>query len=190
MDHKESTCPEDRTPEELIRSIALEQDRSAFENLFDSYAPRVKAFLVQQRLSVERAEELTQEVFITIWRKAGLFNPDRGRATTWMYTIARNLRLDEARRDKRAQLYEMMEEFEGEEPERPDEIVSGKEHTERVRNAMQELPQEQLEVVKLSFLEGAAHGEIASRLDLPLGTVKSRLRLAMRRLRQSLEDLA
>ncbi|MFM1816211.1 MAG: hypothetical protein RLZ98_2906 [Pseudomonadota bacterium] len=190
MRHQDGISSGPPTPEQLIAAVASEQDKQAFETLFDSFAPRVKAFLIRQGLTAERAEELTQETFITVWRKAPLFQASKGNAVTWIYTIARNMRIDDARRDKRAQLYEVMEEFEPDEPPRPDDIVSGEERAERVRTAMQDLPAEQFEVVQLSFVEGAAHGEIASRLGLPLGTVKSRLRLAMRRLRRSLEDLA
>ena len=99
--------------------------------------------------------------------------------------------VDETRRDKRARLYAMVSEFDVVDPaDRPDDLVNAEEHAKRVRSAMTELPDDQLEVVKCSFVEGAAHSEIAERLGLPLGTVKSRLRLAMCRMRKSLEDLA
>lgn len=190
MEDRDGTPPETASAEQLIEAIGRNQDRQAFERLFDTFAPRVKAFLVRQGTPAERAEELTQDAFITVWRKAPLFDASRGNGTTWIYTIARNLRIDDARRDKRAQIYEMMDEFDHDDPPRPDDILSSSQHAERVRSAMEALPSEQLEVIRLSFVEGAAHGEIASRLGLPLGTVKSRMRLALRRLRQSLEDLA
>lgn len=177
-------------PEELIEKIAKSQDKAAFEILFDAYAPRVKYFLIRNGTSAESAEELAQEALLTVWRKAGSFSSDRGTASAWIFTIARNLRIDQARRDKRAQLYAMVNEYDEVDPDRPDDLVSASEHAKRVRSAMSELPREQLEVVKWSFVEGAAHSEIAERLGLPLGTVKSRLRLAMRRMKKSLGDLA
>lgn len=179
-------------PEDLIAQIAKDADKDAFAALFDEFAPRVKYFLMRQGTSVELAEELAQEALLIVWRKADYFARSRGTAASWIFAIARNLRIDAARRDKRAQLYAMTDEAENdrEEPARPDDIVSQAESAARVRAAMADLPPEQLEVVRLSFVEGAPHSEIADRLDLPLGTVKSRLRLAMRRMRKSLEDLA
>lgn len=180
----------DPPPEELIARIAQSQDKEAFVSLFDLYAPRVKYFLLRHGAASETAEELTQEALLTVWRKARYFSAERGTASSWIFTIARNLRIDQTRRDKRAQLYAMVNEFDDIDPDRPDDLVSASEHARRVQSAMDELPDDQLEVVKWSFVEGAAHSEIAERLGLPLGTVKSRLRLAMRRMRKSLEDLA
>lgn len=180
----------DPPPEQLIERIARSQDKTAFATLFDAYAPRVKYFLIRNGASAESAEELVQEALLTVWRKARYFSADRGTASAWIFTIARNLRIDETRRDKRARLYAMVSEFDDVDPDRPDELVNATEHAIRVRSAMSELPDDQLEVVKWSFVEGAAHSDIAERLGLPLGTVKSRLRLAMRRMRKSLEDLA
>ncbi len=178
-------------PEDLITRIAESADKDAFAALFDMFAPRVKYFLVRQGTSMELAEELAQEALLTVWRKADYFAKSRGTAASWIFTIARNLRIDAARRDKRAQLYAMTDsvEVDREDPAQPDELVTAAESAVRVREAMRDLPAEQLEVVRLSFVEGAPHSEIADRLDLPLGTVKSRLRLAMRRMRKSLEDL-
>jgi RNA polymerase sigma-70 factor, ECF subfamily len=190
MDQSSGNALTDPPPEQLIARIAHSQDKTAFAALFDAYAPRVKYFLIRNGASPESAEELAQEALLTVWRKAKYFSADRGTASAWIFTIARNLRIDETRRDKRAQLYAMVGEFDDVDPDRPDELVSATEHARRVRSAMKDLPDDQLEVVKWSFVEGAAHGEIAERLGLPLGTVKSRLRLAMRRMRKSLEDLA
>ncbi|MEQ8825412.1 MAG: sigma-70 family RNA polymerase sigma factor [Filomicrobium sp.] len=180
----------DPPPEYLITQIADTQDKEAFATLFDAYAPRVKYFLIRQGTPAESAEELAQEVLLTVWRKAGYFSSSRGSASAWIFTIARNLRIDQTRREKRAQIYAMIDDYDDVDPDTPDELVSANEHAQRVRLAMSELPKEQQEVVKLSFIEGAPHSEIAQRLSLPLGTIKSRLRLAMRRMRKSLEDLA
>ena len=178
------------TPEALLEAIAKRQDKDAFTKLFDMYAPRIKAFLVRSGTSADLAEEICQEAMVTVLRKAHHYSSRKGRAATWIFTIARNLRIDAARRDKRAQLYEMVDEFDQEEPEQPDQIVTRAEQAQRVRAALTELSDEQLAVVKLSFVEGITHSEIAERLNLPLGTVKSRMRLAFGHLRQSLEDLS
>ena len=179
----------DPPPEQLITRIAEAQDKAAFEILFDAYAPRVKYFLMRQGATAESAEELAQEAMLTVWRKAHYFSKTRGTASAWIFTIARNLRIDETRRDRRAQLFAAVEEFDQPEQPQPDDIVNSYEEADRVRAAMNDLPAEQLEVVKWSFIEGAPHSDIAERLGLPLGTVKSRLRLAMRRMKNSLEDL-
>ena len=192
MQNAAGGSPADPHPEDLIARIAQDADKEAFAALFNSFAPRVKYFLIRQDTSVELAEELAQEALLTVWRKADYFAKSRGTAASWIFAIARNLRIDAARRDKRAQLYAMTDnvDVDREAPAQPDDIVSAAESAARVREAMSDLPAEQLEVVRLSFVEGAPHSEIAERLDLPLGTVKSRLRLAMRRMRKSLEDLA
>lgn len=190
MDRTEGSAPIEASPEELIDRIAQSGDKAAFATLFDAYASRIKYSLIKNGSNAELAEELAQEALLTVWRKARYFSTERGSASAWIFTIARNLRIDQQRRDRRAQLYAMTNEFEDVDPDRPDELVNAAEHAKRVRLAMRELPDEQLEVVRCSFVEGVAHSEIAERLDLPLGTVKSRLRLAMRRMRKSLEDLA
>lgn len=190
MDQRSGKDLSELPPKQLIECIARSQDKPAFAALFDAYAPRVKYFLIRNGTNPETAEELAQEALLTVWRKAKYFSAQRGSASAWIFTIARNLRIDEARRDKRAQLYAMVNEFDDVYPDTPDELVSASEHAKRVRAAMQELPKEQFEVVRWSFMEGVAHSEIAERLELPLGTVKSRLRLAMRRLKKALEDLA
>jgi len=118
-----------------------------------------------------------------------LFDPARANASAWIYTIARNLRVNRLRSENRAKLYASDETLEAEEPERPDARLDMTERQERVRVALDALPEEQVRVVRLSFFEGRAHGDIAALLELPLGTVKSRLRLAMSRLRPLLGDL-
>lgn len=192
MQNAAGGAPADTNPEDLIARIAENADEDAFATLFDGFAPRVKYFLIRQGTSVELAEELAQEALLTVWRKADYFASSRGTAASWIFAIARNLRIDAARRDKRAQLYAMTDgvDVDRDDPAQPDEIVTAAESAARVRKAMRDLPAEQLEVVRLSFIEGAPHSEIAERLELPLGTVKSRLRLAMRRMRKSLKDVA
>ncbi|MGB7034268.1 MAG: sigma-70 family RNA polymerase sigma factor [Xanthobacteraceae bacterium] len=173
-----------------ITAIAKRGDRAAFAALFAFYAPRIKAMLMRTGASADVGEDFAQEALLTVWRKAAYFDRERASASAWVYTIARNLRVDRLRHDKRAKLYVLYETVESEEPEGPDAALSAAERAERVRGALSQIPEEQVRVLQLSFFEGRAHGDIAKQLDLPLGTVKSRLRLAMSRLRNLLGDLS
>jgi RNA polymerase sigma-70 factor (ECF subfamily) len=175
-------------PVQWIGAIAARQDRAAFVALFGFYAPRVKTMLIRAGAGAELAEDIAQETLLTVWRKAAQYDPNRASASAWVYTIARNLRIDRLRRDQRAKLFALYETIEPEEPERPDGGLDRVQRDERVRTALAELPEEQVRVVQLSFFEGRAHGDIAELLGLPLGTVKSRLRLAMSRLRNLLGE--
>jgi RNA polymerase sigma-70 factor (ECF subfamily) len=172
-----------------IRAIAEKQDRAAFASLFEFYAPRIKAMLMRRGAAGDAAEDLAQETLLTVWRKATYFDPARASASAWIFTIARNLRIDRLRGDNRAKLYAPYDMVEPEAPENPDSAYNAAERDARVRAALKELSQEQVRVVQLSFFEGRAHGDIATLLNLPLGTVKSRVRLAMARLRNLLGDL-
>jgi RNA polymerase sigma-70 factor (ECF subfamily) len=172
-----------------IRAIAEHQDRAAFASLVEFYAPRIKAMLTRLGAAADAAEDLAQETLLTVWRKAAYFDPARASAAAWIFTIARNLRIDRLRGDNRAKLYAPYEMVEPEGPQNPDSALNAAERDTRVRAALKQLSQEQVRVVQLSFFEGRAHGDIATLLDLPLGTVKSRVRLAMARLRNLLGDL-
>ncbi len=174
---------------EFLHSIAERGDAEAFRELFRTYAPRVKSYMMRQGADPATAEELTQETLLTVWRKAGLYSTDKGSATTWIFTIARNLRIDRLRREM---TWVELPEGRSEEPSTdiaPDEALAEQERKQRVQHALSELPLDQLEVVKLSYIEGLSHSEIASRLDLPIGTVKSRMRLAYQKIREQVEDL-
>jgi RNA polymerase sigma-70 factor (ECF subfamily) len=175
-------------PAACIVAIAARQDRVAFAELFRFYAPRVKTVLMRAGAAAEVAEELAQDTLLVVWRKAAQYDPSRASAAAWIFTIARNLRIDRLRQDQRAKLFAMHESPDTEEPERPDDVLENSEQQTRVQAALRELPEEQLRVVQLSFIEGRVHGDIAKLLNLPLGTVKSRLRLAMGRLRNLLGE--
>jgi RNA polymerase sigma-70 factor, ECF subfamily len=174
---------------EWIKAIASCQDRTAFASLFEFYAPRIKAMLMRSGAASDTAEDVAQEALLTVWRKASYFDPARASASAWIFTIARNLRIDRLRGDKRAAQYAPLEMVEPEAPESPDHALNATERDVRVRAALKQLSPEQVRVVQLSFFEGRAHGDIAATLNLPLGTVKSRVRLAMTRLRSLLGDL-
>jgi RNA polymerase sigma-70 factor (ECF subfamily) len=177
----------------LIRSIATHQDRSAFAALFQHFAPRIKTFMQRSGSSEARAEELAQETMLAVWRKALLFDPASAGAATWVFTIARNLRIDAYRRERRGGVVETTDiaiEFQVDESPQPDARLASSQTEARVQTALAALSNEQKRVVELSFFEEKAHAEIATILDIPLGTVKSRLRLAMGRLRNLLGELS
>ena len=177
----------------LIRSIATHQDRSAFAALFQHFAPRIKTFMQRSGSSEARAEELAQETMLAVWRKALLFDPASATAAAWVFTIARNLRIDAYRRERRGGVVETTDiaiEFQVDESPQPDARLASSQTEARVQTALAALSDEQKRVVELSFFEEKAHAEIATILDIPLGTVKSRLRLAMGRLRNLLGELS
>jgi RNA polymerase sigma-70 factor (ECF subfamily) len=166
-----------------LRAVAERRDREAFARLFDHFAPRIKAWLVRAGLPPDRAEDLAQEVMLTVWRRAPTFDPRKATAATWIYTIARNRRIDLLRRHEPESV--ALDEGEGGEEEFALEMEASDARLmgEQLARAIDSLPPEQAEVLRRFFLEGEAHGEIADALGLPLGTVKSRLRLAVARLR-------
>jgi len=174
----------------LLRSISEDRDESAFVDLFDHFAPRLKGFFMRSGAQDAMAEEMMQETMLLVWRKAHLFNHEIAGASTWIFTIARNHRIDRLRRERRfAPLDEqLLEEVEAEGP-KADDAVNASQTEELLHRAIDQLPAEQMEVVQLSFFENRTHSEIAQRLRLPIGTVKSRLRLAFGKLKSNLEGL-
>ncbi|MBP2147881.1 sigma-70 family RNA polymerase sigma factor [Xanthobacter autotrophicus DSM 597] len=173
----------------MIVAIASRADREAFARLFRHFAPRVKSYLVRSGLSANAAEELAQETLLTVWRKATYFDPTRAAASTWIFTIARNLSIDLKRRERYGDTYHA-ETHEDEVDETSGEtILMTAEREARVRAALAKLSEEQATIVRLSFFQEKPHSQIAQELGIPLGTAKSRVRLALNRLRALLEDL-
>jgi RNA polymerase sigma-70 factor (ECF subfamily) len=170
----------------LIEAVALRRDRKAFAELFGHFAPRLKAWLIKSGATPAAAEDFAQDALLTVWRKADLFDARKARAATWIFTIARNRRLDMLRRDARP-LPSPEIDLADSEVQRPDDILSASQDAERVRDALSRLKPDQVEVLRLAFFLESPHSEIAKRLDLPLGTVKSRIRNAMNKLRLLLE---
>jgi RNA polymerase sigma-70 factor (ECF subfamily) len=175
---------------DLLRRVAERADPAAFRELYETYGPRVKAYMMRRGADAGTAEDLAQETLLTVWRKAALYVDDKGSMTTWVFTIARNLRIDRLRREVPWQELPEWRLAEASSEALPDEALAEKERQLRVQAALAALPPDQQEVVSLSFLEGLSHSEIAERLALPLGTVKSRMRIAYQKVRAALEDLA
>lgn len=175
---------------ELIRRIAAEGDRQSFARIYRHFAPRIAAFLRKGGLPSNTAEEIAQEAMIAVWRKASYFDPARAGPATWIFTIARNLHIDHMRRARVAQAAEGGAADPGEAEPSGEALLLASEREARVRAALTALTEEQAAVVRLSFFNDRPHAEIARELGIPLGTVKSRVRLALGRLRALLEGEA
>lgn len=170
-----------------MEAVAQRQDKAAFAELFAYYAPRVKGFCLRLGAGDTLAEELAQEVMVTVWRKAPLFDRRKAAVSTWIFRIARNRRIDAARRAAKPEI-DPADDPTAPEPETaPDDALSAAERDEAVRLALKTLPPEQLSLLQQAFYDGLSHREIAEQSGLPLGTVKSRIRLAFARLRGALD---
>ena len=184
---------------ELARAVAATGDRSAFAALFKHFAPRVKAYLMRSGLVAEQAEELAQETLVNVWRKAASFDPARAQLSTWIFTIARNLRVDHLRRPREVSAadagdadsdddFDLLARLVDEAPA-PDERLDAARRDDAVRQALRRLAPEQLRILQLSFYDEQPHARIADELNVPLGTVKSRIRLAVTHLRRLLQGI-
>jgi RNA polymerase sigma-70 factor (ECF subfamily) len=171
-----------------LAAVATARDETAFRRLFAHFGPRVKAYLMRTGSDAAQAEDLVQEVMASVWRRAETFDPRQSNVGTWIFTIARNKRIDAFRRERRP-------EFDPNDPllvpdDEPgaDAAMEQAQTAVSVRTAMRMLPPEQAALLQMAFYEDKSHSVIAAECGLPLGTVKSRLRLAFAKLRQSLRD--
>ncbi len=172
----------------LLIAVGERRDKAAFAAIFGHFAPRIKAYLMRRGTDAATAEEVVQEVMVTLWRRADRYDPALADASTWVFTIARNKRIDMLRRERRPEL----------DPDDPalvpatdaaaDVAVESAQDADRLRAAVSTLPDEQKELLQMAFFEDKPHSVIAAERNLPLGTVKSRIRLAMARLRKELKD--
>lgn len=178
----------DAAPEQLLLAVARHRDRQAFAQLFRAFAPRIKAFLIRSGSDAGTAEEVMQEVMVTVWRRAETYDPSQAGASTWIFTIARNKRIDLIRREKRPEVDPEDPALMPEPLERADDRLETVQSARRLRHAMTSLPEEQREILRMAYFEDKPHSAIAEECGLPLGTVKSRLRLALARLRKDLKD--
>lgn len=169
---------------EQMTRLRDHQDEGAFAELFEHFAPRVKGYLMRSGSSETLAEECAQDVMATVWQKAHLFDPTRASVTTWVFTIARNRRIDAVRKQKRPEPEDLGW---GPEPE-PDqaEAMVLQQETARLAEALADLPPKQRDLIERAYFGELSHSEIAAATGLPLGTIKSRIRLALERLRHSM----
>jgi RNA polymerase sigma-70 factor, ECF subfamily len=168
---------------DLIKRVAENRDQAAFSALFLHFAPRLKSYLLQRGLDGPRSEEFAQETLLAVWMKASLFEPGKSAAATWIFTIARNLLVDARRKDIRAHKGAAVLDEDLDAPEQPDGRLEAGERDHHVSSAMGALSPEQRQVVSMSYFHDLPHAQISETLGVPLGTVKSRLRLAAQRLR-------
>jgi len=173
----------------LMADVATFRDKASFEILFSRFGPRIKGMMEKSGASPDLAEDLVQDVMLTVWRKAALYQPDKGAVSTWIYTVARNARIDRLRRLPVQPYVDVETVTLASEDDSPEAEAIGSQHGDLVRNALEKLPAEQRRVVEMAFTEYKPHSEIARDLDLPIGTVKSRLRLAYSKLREELGEL-
>lgn len=172
---------------ELLAAIAR-QDKSAFAELFGRYARRVKAFIMRAGTPEDDADEIAQEVLVTVWRKASMFDPEKAAVSTWIFAIARNRRIDLIRRRTRPQPDPLDPLFQPDPEPGGMQTLNAQQLAARMRDVMRILPEDQRAVLRAAFYDGLSHAEIAAHFDLPLGTVKSRIRLAFKALRTELGD--
>lgn len=170
----------------LLVRVARHRDRQAFIDLFHHFAPRLKSFLQRGGVEPGTAEEIVQDVMVTVWRRADGFDPTVAAAGTWIFAIARNRRIDRLRQERRPEIDPDDPALVPDDPAPPDAGLLVREETARLHRAIRDLPPEQADLLRMAYFQDKAHSVIASECNLPLGTVKSRLRLALARLRGAL----
>lgn len=170
-----------------LLAIGKNRDQAAFADFYDHFAGRIKSFLLGKGMEESIAEELAQEIMLIVWRRAESYDPSKAAASTWLFTIARNRRIDYLRGNSRieVELDDEMLEVDNNEATQEDKVNLAQQSAELL-NAMSKLPQEQQQVLHLSYFRGQSHGAIAEWLSLPVGTVKSRIRLAMQSIRSEM----
>ena len=157
---------------DLVKKVSEERNEQAFSKIFDFIAPKINAFYIKNNLSIEQAEELTQEVLSTIWLKAEQFNPEKSKFITWTFTIARNKKIDFYRKNKKNVVNdEDVRDFLYENNKSDDYEIES-----TIENITQELDENQKKLIKMNFFEQKSHKKIAEELEIPIGTVKSRIR--------------
>ena len=167
-----------------MRRIAAHRDQAAFIEVFEHFAPRVKAFLMKSGATASIAEDCAQDVMVTLWNKAHLFDPARASVATWIFTIARNRRIDALRKERRPEPEDLPWGPEAE-PDQLD-VLSMQQESEQLAKALRSLPDKQRELIEKAYFGDLSHSEIAADTGLPLGTIKSRIRLALDRLRHAM----
>ena len=176
------------TWDELLVRVGRDRDKSAFAELFDYFAPRVKSFLLRFGTDMSMAEEIAQEAMIMVWRRAETYDSRQSAASTWIFTIARNKRIDRLRRENRP-LPDMTDPAVMPESIETGEIqVARMQQEKKIRHALKNLPEEQAKMIFSAYYEEKSHREIAEESGVALGTVKSRIRLALNRLRAHIDE--
>lgn len=173
----------------LLELIALNRDKEAFEQLFIYFAPRVKAVLMKQSSDANTAEDLMQETMLTVWNKADKFSKYRGSVSAWIFTIARNKRIDGYRKQGTRHYLDIEDIELTDDAMGSEEILISNERDKMVTDISKTLPPEQKEIIEMSFVKELSQTEISKTLGIPLGTVKSRMRLAYKKIKKSVEEV-
>ncbi|MDG1736683.1 MAG: sigma-70 family RNA polymerase sigma factor [Paracoccaceae bacterium] len=171
----------------FIIAVRDNRDRAAFAQLFDHFAPRLKGFMMRSGVGSGQAEEIVQEVMLTVWRKAEQFDPNRAQVSTWIYQIARNRKIDVIRKENRPVPEELAEDPANE----PDagQILAVEQEASQLRQALSRLKPDQREMIERAYMGDLSHQQISAQTGVPLGTIKSRIRLGLERLRHELKEL-
>ena len=164
---------------DLLKRIAKDRDETAFSEIFDYIAPKINAYYIKHNLSSELAEELTQEVLSTIWIKAELYNSEKSKFITWSFTIARNKKIDFYRKNLKKVSNDDVRDFLYENDKSNDYEIES-----TINKITEELDQNQKKLIKMSFFEQKSHKNIAAELEIPLGTVKSRIRATLSKMQK------
>jgi RNA polymerase sigma-70 factor, ECF subfamily len=186
MDQKSSSS--NISHEELVILVAQSKDKDAFQLLFSYFAPRLKSYLKNFKISDQKAEGLVQDVMLTLWQKADKFDPAKAKISTWLFRIARNKYIDQVRKQKYPELNVDDHSASMVAPEKTDQALEEKQSSFLIKRAMEKLKKNQRDVIKLSFFNELSHSQIAEETGLPLGTIKSRIRMAFQALRKELGD--
>lgn len=188
MDHIPPTTVDPADYVALMDAIVKDRSRSAFAQLFQAFAPKLKAYYRKGGVEGAIAEDLVQEVMLTVWRLADRYRSALGSPSTWIFTIARNRLIDHVRREQVRSGDLTDPTLQPEPAQISDDLIDQRQRYKSLKAAMETLPQEQADMLKMAFFDHKPHSAIASECGLPLGTVKSRIRLAMKRLRENLAD--
>jgi len=183
----EAETPEFNDQTIWMLAVRDKRDRSAFALLFDYFAPRLKAFVIRSGTSAGQAEEIVQDVMLTVWRKAALFDPHRSQTSAWIYQIARNRQIDLFRKNRRPVPEELDLDL-SDEPD-PSQIIAMEQEVGQLKDALARLKPNQREIIEQAYLGELTHQEISTQTGLPLGTIKSRIRLGLERLRHDLKGM-
>jgi RNA polymerase sigma-70 factor (ECF subfamily) len=188
-DVRQVTQPSQQISPQTTWMLAVrdKRDRGAFAALFDDFAPRLKGFMMRTGAGSDQAEEIVQEVMLTVWRKADQFDPARAQVAAWIYQIARNRQIDVLRKERRP-LPEELGRYRVAEPD-ASQILAVEQEADALKDALARLNPDQRDIIEKAYLGELTHQEISSQTGLPLGTIKSRIRLGLERLRHELKDM-
>ncbi len=192
--NRQTSSPVDATPQfmaKLMVTVAESRCRSSYAQLFAHFAPRLKSYAIAQTKNEAVAMEIVQDTMTNVWHKAHLFNSEKGTASTWIFTIARNIHFDMLRKQKNRKedvcsddLWPvLMEQVSADSPDRLEELTC----LDQVHTMLERLPAKQQTVIRAIYIDGKSQQEVADVLGIPLGTVKSRARLALQRLREMIQ---